>query len=334
MRELKQKIKKLVKSKLFWILLVAIIISTLIGHFKEEMKDKQTNIENDMVVNGDINYIVNMWNFVVYTDHQIAETLEAYLECLKCVINSNIVFYDYNDYDGNGHYEMFALVGEKDVDSQNICGELWYIDCRGAKKIEYDKRIYWTQPVSYRIMGQCFLTLEEFHQTGSVTYLWSVRNGEPYQPNISGRANGFGINKYDEIELTFSQYDGAKVDDMMVGHTWKRYYFYYDGENFKEYGGRIITREELLKIKGTEDIVNEIEENGFIIDSIYCRQNNICNINYSKKVQDLKSYENVTFRFNEYLEVVGNCTDAIYDSGIYEAAALPEFATYPSAKGL
>lgn len=338
---IKQNIKKLAKSRLFWIILLVVSINTMIGVLIMETKEKTdvtnyvlTNTGDSMVVNGDIYYIVNEWNIVGYTEYQIAETKEAYLECLKSAVNYNIVFYDYNDYDGNGHCEMFALVGEKDADSQNIYGELWYIDRRGTKKIEYDKRIYWTNPASYRIMGQCFLTLEQFYETGSVTYLWSVRNGEPYQPNISGRANGFGVNEYDEIELTFSRYDGGEVDNMMVGHTWKNYYFYYDGENFKEYGGRNITREELLKINGTDDIVNKIEENGYIIDSIYCRKNNICNINYSKKIQDSKSYENVTFRFNEYLEVVGNSTGEIYNSGIYEAASLPEFATYPRAKGL
>lgn len=249
----KINLEVLFKSKLFWFLMILWIVGSsyiFFWNLKDSDKDDlkadssynsnniQNNGDNNTIINGDVYYILNGWKMNSDNEEvRIAKTQDSYLKYLKGVIDGEIAFYDYNDYDGNGDCEMFALVGEKDADWQNVSGELWYVDQTGAKKIEYDKKIYWSNPETYRIKGQCFLALEEFYETGSVTFLWGVREGIPYQPNLSGKGNGISVNEYDEIELVDSEYDAGKVADMMLGHTWKCYYFYYDGENFKEYGG-------------------------------------------------------------------------------------------------
>lgn len=85
----------------------------------------------------------------------------------------------------------------------------------------------------------------------------------------------------------------------------------------------------MLRIKGTAEILKSIEKKGYKIDTIYYRENYICNINYSKEEKDSKDFENVSFRFNDNLEVVFNRAGETYDSGIYKAAFIPDIATYP-----
>lgn len=258
----------------------------------------------------------------------IAKSLDDYLACLQNATNEEIAFYDYNDYDGDGICEMFAIVGKKEPEWNNISGELWFVNHMGADKIDDEKR-YWCNPGTYRIQGRGFFVLEEFYETGSVTFLWSVKDDAPYQPNLSGKGNGMNVNQYGEIELADSQYDAGETAGMLSGHTWKHYYFYYDGENFREYGGREMTRTELLKIKGAKEIVGGIEKKGNSIDTIFYRENGICNINYSKGKKGQKDYENVSFRMNDDLEVISDRSGELYEGGTYKAALIPEIATYP-----
>jgi hypothetical protein len=64
-------------------------------------------------------------------------------------------------------------------------------------------------------------------------------------------------------------------------HTYKYYWFGFDGENFFEYGGRNITEEEFLTFAGSEAILSEIKAENGKVTGILRRPNGIININYS-----------------------------------------------------
>lgn len=132
-----------------------------------------------------------------------------YLEYLKDNVEGEVLFYYYNDYDGDGTCEMFALVGEAiDCDGlyeeDNLSGEIWYVNQNGVMRIENNEIIYWSSPYTFSIGVNAFIAFEKYYATGSLTYMWGVKNGRPYQPNISGKGNGLRINEYNEIEITDS----------------------------------------------------------------------------------------------------------------------------------
>lgn len=268
---------------------------------------------------------------------QIIMSESKYLEYLQSNVEGNIVFHYYDDYDGDGDCEMFALVGEM-VDNggfyeeENICGKIWFVDQNGIMEVESEEIEYWSNPRAFSVDNKTFVAFEKYYTTGSLTYLWGVINEKPYQPNISGKGNGLYINEFNEIEITDSEYDLAfdKSLNFSLGHTWKKYYFYFDGNSFREYGGISIKVEDLLRISGVDIVVNEIYNNLYVIDSIYYRSNGMININISKEDDHEIVYYNITLRCNgDSWEYVMSEFGNNYGEGIYLKELIPSSATYP-----
>lgn len=273
-------------------------------------------------------------------DEIIIMSKPSYLQYLKSVTNGDILYYHYGDYDLDGNCEMFALVGQyvepfvPDGDD-NLSGTLWFINQNGAMEIDPEEKIFWSNLRLHNLKGYCFLTLEKAYVTGSESYIWGVKDGLPFQPNLIGYGNGISVNKYNEIEVIHSTYDAGleMLEDgtsMYLGHTWKKYYFYYDGKDFREYGGMLITYEDLLRVNGIKTILDMIEIDGYNIDSIYYRSNNMVNINVSHNTKNSVEYKNVTIRlFETTIDIVPGNFDETYEEGFYLSAYSPLLATYP-----
>lgn len=303
------------------------------------------NNESHIVIHGDVNG--NIYQDSIDSSSKIEDrddnkqdiimSESKYLEYLQSNVKGNIVFHYYDDYDGDGDCEMFALVGEY-VDNggfyekENICGKIWFVDQDGIIEVESEEIEYWSTPRVFAVDKKSFIAFEKYYATGSLTYLWGVKNEKPYQPNISGKGNGLYINEFNEIEITDSEYDFIfdKGSNFSLGHTWKRYYFYFDGNSFREYGGISIKVEDLLRISGVDKIINEIYNNLYTIESIYYRDNGMININISKEDDYEIIYYNITLRCNDdSWEYVMSEFGDNYGEGIYLKEMLPSSATYP-----
>lgn len=307
---------------------------------KKDLSEKAT--ETSIEVGGDVygNIYQNSTINNIKEDknsNNIIMSESKYLEYLQDHVDGDILFSHYDDYDGNGSCEMFALVGVKtDITSEQdgIYGIIWYINENGAMTIESNDMRYWTSPEIFTVGGKVFIAFEKAYITGSQTYIWGVLDGNPYQPNISGKVDGLiSVNEHDELEVTDSTYDAAyyKDMDMTIGHTWKKYYFYFDGSSFKEYGGIDITIDDLSKIPKGEKIIDEVYKHSYNIDSIFYRSNKLININISKKSTGSIGYKNITLRYmNKKWKIVSpNVYDMNYDDGYYLKALIPSVATYP-----
>ena len=297
--------------------------------------------EGNMIQQGYGNIVIN--NFDTdrsnYTNENKNEKIvmseTSYIEHLKEYVGDNILFYYYNDYDGDGTCEMFALVGdsnsEKKFIDENYWGKIWYINCDGAKEIESKDVLYWSTPDVFLFGNYSFVTFEEFYGTaGTNTHIWGVQNGEPYQPNISGKIRGLSFNEFNEIEGIDDEFDASKCgDEPMTGHTWKPYYFYFDGKTFREYGGIIISENDLLKIKGTNIILDKIHNSSYSISSILYRENGVININIFLEEDACITYRNINLRCSEDGYTIIPYSNDSYDLGIYKIASIPAIATYP-----
>lgn len=274
-----------------------------------------------------------------------------YLEYLQSNVNRDIIFSHYDDYDGDGLYEVFAIVESnlrKEYEEySDYYGTIWFINHNSAIEIEGDAKNYYP-PLVFVMGGKVFVAFSQVWSTGSIVYIWGVADEEPYEPMISGKASDIRLNEFNELELTHSTYDLCfdkeihdEFDDdyidkygnvypLLSGHTWKNYYFYFDGNVFKEYGGINIEIDDLLRSDKGREIVEKIYEESYIIDSIYYRENGIININISKEDDKSIRYSNLTLRCDDgKLDIVPSEWGE-YNEGIYLDAMIPEIATYPS----
>lgn len=66
-----------------------------------------------------------------------------------------------------------------------------------------------------------------------------------------------------------------------MGHTWKKYWYYYSPEDkiFYPYTGTLISEDELLKYDGAAEILEKARSEGKNVSDIYRRDNGIININ-------------------------------------------------------
>ncbi len=276
---------------------------------------------------------------IIENDSQLIMSESSYKNIIEEKSQNEIVYSHYNDFDSDGICEMFAIVGEE-TDSDIIRGEIWFANQQGAYSIE-ESKYYWKYPDVYLFDDNIFIAFNEYYSTGTITYLWGVQNGKPFQPSLTEKAHGLTIsNEYKEVVVTGEAYDAMKEifdnwevlprDEQWTGHTWNKYYYYWNGESFREYGAIEITVDELLQIDGTNELVEYIENFDATINEIYYRSNNIFQINYQKEERGANAttthYNNITFRYTGESVILDECE---FGEGIILRALNTSLAVYP-----
>lgn len=311
---------------------------------KKDLSEKAT--ETSIEVGGDVygNIYQNSTINNIKEDknsNNIIMSESKYLEYLQDHVDGDILFSHYGDYDGNGSCEMFALVGKVKTDSiyieEDFYGKIWYINQDGAREVESTDIEYSMSPYIFTVGGNEFIAFERVYATSDQTYIWGVLDGKPFQPNISGKINGLiNVNEYDELEVTHSTYDGCydKSTGVKTGHSWKKYYLYFNGRTFKEYGGIDITIDDLSRIPKGKQIIKEVHKHLYEINSIFYRSNEVININISKEDDynnEMIEYKNITLRYidKKWKIISPDFFEMDHGDGYYLKALIPSFATYP-----
>ena len=144
------------------------------------------------------------------------------------------------------------------------------------------------------------------------------------------------MNEDGEIEGIGEAFDSfwSNENNSYSGHTYNKYYFYYEHGNIREYGGKDITWEDFCRIPGIEAVKNKIEEEkirqGEEIYSIYYRSNGIVVVNFEKEITDGRKYSNMQVRITEDgVEIGKTMGDSGFSDGRIAPAFLDELATYP-----
>ncbi len=246
---------------------------------------------------------------------------ESVKKVLTNLCKTDVLFWSYGDYDGDGKKEAFAVTGEND----NSFKTLWYVSAYTALKLD-EKVSYDTIFVFDIKTDKKYICLSsEMYQNYSL--IWGVNDGTAYETPISNVGQRFAFNGINEYTIIQSEFDGTSVGGR---HTYKPYYFYYDYNNgdFCEYGGTEITIKELCKYENAKIFLDNIKKEKGTVTSILKRGNGIININYSvpylEASQDIKIYYNITLKINN--------TNIYYidkNNGIYLPALVPEIAQYP-----
>ncbi|OPX45243.1 hypothetical protein CLHUN_11300 [Ruminiclostridium hungatei] len=262
-----------------------------------------------------------------------AEGTDRLMEELKLAAGreSKISVLYTDDFDKNLKREVFALVEPQGENGEAYFnGQVWYADESTVKMLleagaDVDSAEIWD------VGSQKLFHVEEgYGGSGSISHVWSVKEGKPYEIEYAGESLQYAGEK--QFITCPGSFDLLR--DGSGGHTWKPYYLYFDEASgtLKEYGGIKISLEQLLELKGTPEIVKKLEDRGGKITGIFYRSNGIININYVEGAYNL----NITLLVKDggVTTEAGSIDKPDYDrGGIYKAAAFEAIAAYPEKFG-
>ena len=154
-------------------------------------------------------------------------------EELRAVLEGNtsdlIVNFEYDDYDGDGVSEAFGITSPEDYDELGLCGDVgvWFIDCEGnCTQLMSDTYGYLHQQ-KVPAGQQKFIVWEmSGGGSGSLSYIFGIRDGSPYEPQISGQYMQFETAKYDD-----TVYVGQTSDFSMGYHNYIITEFVFDSDS-------------------------------------------------------------------------------------------------------
>ncbi len=199
----------------------------------------------------------------------------------------------YADYDGDGYYELFVVTGPEEGPNQ-----IWFASQSQVKCLmDREWTVYSNSQGICEVDENQKLILFELGAfgSGSISKCYYVVEGKVVEVDDAGEGlshiEGKDFAKHPSA-FDLSKFDGEEYG---TGHTWKAYYFWWDGKKFVEYVGRYISKEEFLQYEKASDYVREIERTDYTIDSIIYRENDIINVNISHWKKGETSYTNVNF---------------------------------------
>lgn len=270
------------------------------------------------------------------TETQLRERLAEYGE-------GNIIWFNFDDFDGDGTYEAFAFMGK--AGAEYMDGVLWYVNENYAAELKESGK--WHTPEIVNANGTNFLFAENYDD--GLTYVFGIENSKVYETAVSGNFSHLIYTGGRDFTAEFTSYDYYE-DGVMAKQkdpTTKIYWFYLEDGEFHEYGAdNTLRRADLRKYSTGSEIIDEIYKNGLTeallreyysgadeetlktiaeeagyFHSIMLRENGIINLNFYGAYEDCFY---ITFKIN------GNDVDVIDEGrGFYLPAAVEAIATYP-----
>lgn len=258
-----------------------------------------------------------------------------------------------DDYDRNGTYEAFAIVGEKSDFSENVhLGQVWFISDKAEASAVSEETYYWVDEkleCQYNTYYQALIA----SNTRQASEIWMV-NGSDCEQITVFKENGVeyfekkAVNGHsNSIVASLLIYDSMLEDieniNSGVGRSIKSYFYYDTPEGIVEYGGIEITKAQ-LKALGGAYYIDMIESGGCTIHSIYVRENGIINVSFYEKIEgegtpyyncryvNLKRTSNGVYPIDYELETAPtplSLEDLTYNEGLYTSESVWERATYP-----
>ena len=213
---------------------------------------------------------------------------------------SKILLLDYDDYDRDGKYEAFMICGDSydEYGAEKYQGALYFAGancCTLLRNYQHYRMIDGKMELGQGRKFLFFYTDDNF--TANISELWTVEDGKPVESKFSqiGQVVYRGGN---DFEIWMDTYDHFydTIDEMWSGHTWKPYFYHYNysSKEIEAYGGEVISGKKFEELSGT-NLIEEIEAEGYTVETIIWWENDIATINYVIPEDDLGCivYENV-----------------------------------------
>ncbi len=176
------------------------------------------------------------------TTTEAVDLTEEFRKVIEEKATKEIVYFVTDDFDNDGKTEAFALDGEKSVDfynhfpyaTQNCT--VWFVDERLNPVRVADQNL--AIPDTGKIKGYGFLILEfTAGGSGSTSYVFGVKDNEPYELKISGMYQGFDIEneKCTGITHDFSEGYHKYIDNEFIFNEKDHEFYMKDAVNIEDY---------------------------------------------------------------------------------------------------
>lgn len=271
------------------------------------------------------------------TETQLRDRLAEYGD-------GNIIWFNFDDFDGDGIYEAFAFVGK--AGAEYMDGVLWYVNENYAAELKESGK--WHTPEIINANGTNFLFAENYDD--GLTYVFGIENSKVYETAVSGNFSHLTYTGGRDFTAEFTSYDYYEDAEKAKNEepTTKLYWFYLENGEFHEYGADdTLRRADLRKYPTGSAIIDEIYQSGLTetllneyypnadeetlktiadeagyFQSIMLRENGIINLNFYGAYEDCFY---ITFKIN------GSDVEVIDEGrGFYLPAAVEAIATYPT----
>ena len=276
------------------------------------------------------------------TAQNVQTDLKAKLVEQQNVDEKAIVYFNQDDYDGDGKEEAFALIGEEEDEYGEqtlVNGDVWFVSESECKRLTETMAMGFNESSNVMTMGTTnYVLFNEVFVTSLLTHAWSVENGKAVEAPFSKVGSILtGYDGENRFRIVDSSYD-CTLDDtgMMTGHTWKSYYFFYNPETdeINEYGGTDVDSDAAEGLCGI-DIIEKYLPKGDQADSLYIRGNGLLILNYEHKNGEFTEFYHYIYDFDKgYLvDDAREETDENPLPGVCRKALCPELAVYPQIEG-
>lgn len=242
--------------------------------------------------------------------------------------SQKVYLFYYENLDLQGTREAVALTADgRDGYGGYLNANLWYVSNRKCSRFYSSAIVYGFKdggPKLWKLKNTYMLNLETGgYGSGYASHAWVFTKNGAQSVVVPGM--GITYKKNNQFCIGSSAYDASSDG---TGHTYKNYYFYWNGKKFVEYGGIRITQAQLKTAKGAADVLKAIEKNGNITDIFY-RSNGIVNINYRKYDPYMSHWNN----YNVTLKLKGG--KVVYDTSVnpYQTSKLDKATYYGIYKG-
>ncbi len=272
----------------------------------------------------------------VNTEDAIRDKLEEYSE-------GQTIWFQYDDFDGDGTLEAFAFCGK--AGTEYLEGVLWYVNENYAAELQESGK--WINPEMVTVEGTTFMFAENYDD--GLTYVFGIENSKVYETAVSGMFSNLEHQGGKDFTAEFTSYDYYETEEESKNEepSTKKYWFYLENGEFYEYGADdSLRRADLRKYKAGSEVIDIIYDQGLTDEllekyysdatqeeldfiakeagyfhSIMLRENGIVNLNFYGAYEDCFY---ITFSVTEADSEVIDC-----GRGFYLPAAVESIATYP-----
>ncbi len=224
------------------------------------------------------------------------DTQEILAEKIQSQTKEPMLKQFYEDYDGDGIHEMFAVTGAEPAQGPSqiwfasagedaVClmdseDDMVFNDDGGICEIDSGRKLFL---INCGTTGSVYFSKCYYVQSNRVH---EVQTGENLLEHDQGA----------DFKVFVDAYDRMSIDGSMSGHTRKAYYLKWTGSGFEEYPAEKISIDELRRYDGAEDVLRQISELDYEVSDIYLRGNGIINVNVVQDFDAGTIYENITLK--------------------------------------
>ena len=313
-------------------------------YLDDEILDVDFSAEKGYIIkftmpDHDVTLRVESVNSMEAVTDSLLDTLLWWTDCSE----DEVAAYVRDDFDGDGTEEAFALVGKETDDlGEYIFGTIWFVTDEGCENLyssvggmglRKEPGFLTLGDTKYIFFNDCFVS-------ESYSIVFYVSDGKALDADFSyAGAIGYSENEPDRFTITDSSYDMylEAESGFTIGHTYKKYYFFYDPEDggIYEYAGTNIDAATVEFWCG-RDLVNELIPEEDTVTGIFMRGNGLIVINYEHAEDDGKMhyfhYIYSTLK-ESFIDDMGRETDEEPQLGIYLNSICPQMASYPEVPG-